>query len=70
MMRKLVRDVVAAVHEEGGSNVRVSQGAKHTRVHFTGPEGKRSLVILHRGTAIGRWFHTAIRSQIRRKLAK
>jgi hypothetical protein len=69
-MRKLVRDVVAAVRDAGGSNVRVSEGGKHTRIHFTGPEGHRSIVLIHRGTAIGRWFHTAIRSQIRRKLAK
>lgn len=69
-MRKVVRDAIAAVHDAGGSNVRVSEGGKHTRIHFTGPDGKRSLVLLHRGSVVSRWFPTQVRSEIRRKLSK
>ncbi len=69
-MRKVVREAIAAVHEQGGSNVRVSEGGRHTRIHFTGPDGKRSVVLLHRGSVVSRWFPTQVRSQIRRKLVK
>ncbi|MBR0860901.1 hypothetical protein ACVIWV_006001 [Bradyrhizobium diazoefficiens] len=69
-MRKVVRDVIAAVHDAGGSNVRVSEGGRHTRIHFTAPDGKRTVVLLHRGSVVSRWFPTQVRSQIRRKLSK
>jgi hypothetical protein len=69
-MRKLVRDAIAIVRQAGGSDVRVSEGGKHTRIYFTGPKGKQTAVLIHRGTDVCRWFHAAIRSQIRRKLAK
>jgi hypothetical protein len=69
-MRKLLRDVVAVVRQAGGTDVRVSEGGKHTRIHFTGPEGRRSIVLIHRGNAVCRWFPTMIRRQILRKLAK
>ncbi|MGY8665708.1 hypothetical protein Q3C01_25570 [Bradyrhizobium sp. UFLA05-109] len=68
-MRKVVRDAIAAIRDAGGSNVRVSEAGRHTRIHFTGPDGKRSLVLLHRGSVVSRWFPTQVRSQIRRKLA-
>jgi hypothetical protein len=69
-MRKLLRDVITAVREAGGANVLVSEGGKHTRISFTGPDGKQSAVLIHRGTAVADRLPAILRSQIRRKLAK
>jgi hypothetical protein len=70
MMRKLLRNVLASILKEGGSKIEIWEGGKHTRIAFTGPDGRRSNVLIQRGTAASPRLPTAIRSQIRRKLAK
>jgi hypothetical protein len=69
-MRKLVRNVIASVLKEGGSNIEIWEGGKHTRIAFAGPDGRRCSVLIQRGTLVSPRFPIAIRSQIRRKLAK
>jgi hypothetical protein len=67
-MRKLVREIIAYVREAGGSDVRVSEGGSHTRIHFTNPAGSHRYVILHRGSTVSRRYVNMIRSQLRRKV--
>jgi hypothetical protein len=68
-MRKLVREIVTFVREAGGSDVWVSQGGRHTRIHFTSPTGRRSHLLIHRGGTITTRYAAMIRSQVRRKIA-
>ncbi|KYK44658.1 hypothetical protein A1D31_36385 [Bradyrhizobium liaoningense] len=68
-MRKLMREIVTLVREAGGSDVWVSEGGKHTRVHFTGPNGRKSHLLIHRGETVTTRYAAMIRSQLRRKIA-
>lgn len=65
-----MRDVVASVRAAGGSNVWVSQGGRHTRIHFTNPEGRQTFLLIHRGNAVSSRFSGMIRSQLRRRMKK
>jgi hypothetical protein len=63
-----MRDVVAFVRAAGGSNVWVSQGGRHTRIHFTCPEGRQTFLLIHRGNTVSTRFTAMIRSQLRRRI--
>jgi len=65
-----MRDVVTLVRDAGGSNVWVSQGGRHTRIHFTNTEGRQTFLLIHRGNAVSSRFSRMIRSQLRRRIKK
>jgi|GEM_PF-5008024 len=69
-MRKLVRDIVGDIRNAGGSDVRISEGGNHTRVHFVTPSGARSMLLIHRGTDVSKRYARMLRSQLRRKVAQ
>ncbi|MCD9817624.1 hypothetical protein [Bradyrhizobium japonicum] len=64
-----MREIVSFVREAGGSDVWVSEGGKHTRIHFTGPNGRKSHLLIHRGETVTTRYAAMIRSQLRRKMA-
>jgi hypothetical protein len=67
-MRKMVRDIIGEVREAGGSDVRVSEGGNHTRVHFMTPRGSHACMLIHRGTNVSKRYTGMLRSQMRRKM--
>ncbi len=66
-MRKLVRDIVAIVRASGGCDVWISEGSRHTRVHFTTETGRHTFLVSHRGNIVTSRHLAMIRSQMRRK---
>jgi hypothetical protein len=66
-VRKLVRDAITLVREAGGSNVWVSEGGRHTRVHFTTAAGRQTMLVIHRGNIVTTRFASSLRSRLRRK---
>jgi hypothetical protein len=67
-VRKLVRDAITLVREAGGSNVWMSEGGKHTRIHFTTTAGRQTILLIHRGSLVKTRFAPMLRSQLRKKL--
>lgn len=66
-MRALLRDAIRLVRAEGGTNVRVRNGGKHTFIEFDA-HGQPARVTIHSGGIVTKRFEPMIRSQIRRKL--
>lgn len=64
-MRKLVREAIALIRDNGGTDVRVSEGGNHTFVEFEVGE-RRERVILHRGGKVRSRQASSLRSMIRR----
>ncbi|WFU42564.1 hypothetical protein QA640_08910 [Bradyrhizobium sp. CB82] len=69
-MRKLVRDIVGDIRDAGGSDVRITEGGSHTRVHFTTRRGYHACLLIHRGTDVSKRYAGMLRSQLRRKIAQ
>jgi hypothetical protein len=69
-MQKAMRDIITLVRASGGSDVWVSQGGRHTRVHFTTPAGRQTLLIIHRGNRVSSRYVAMIRSRLRREQGK
>jgi hypothetical protein len=65
-MRKHVRETIATIRDAGGSNIRVEEGGRHTRIWFTNADGVECPVTIHRGAIVKSRFAANIRSQIRR----
>jgi hypothetical protein len=65
-MRRLVRETIVKIRDAGGTSIRISEGGRHTRVHFTGTGGEECTVLIHRGNIVTTRFAGMIRSQLRR----
>lgn len=67
-MRKLMRETIKLIRDYGGSDVLVTQGTRHTRIHFTSRDGRRLTLLIPQGHATNWRFVAGIRSQIRRRI--
>ncbi|MBR0879148.1 hypothetical protein ACVMGC_004812 [Bradyrhizobium barranii subsp. barranii] len=64
-MRKLMRETIKIIRDNGGSDVIVSQGSRHTRIHFTCHDGRRRMLLIPQGHAKSH-IAIGIRSRVRR----
>ena len=64
-MRKLMRETIKIIRDSGGSHVIVTQGSRHTRIHFTDHDGRRRMVVIPQGHAKSH-IAAGIRSRVRR----
>ncbi|WP_074448479.1 hypothetical protein [Bradyrhizobium yuanmingense] len=48
-MQKLMRETIRIIRDSGGSGIFVAQGSRHTRIHFTGRDGRRRVVLIPKG---------------------
>jgi hypothetical protein len=64
-MQRSLREIIRMVREAGGSDIRVSQEARHTIVHFS-TGGRQTLLRIHRGDRAASRYVRMIRSQLRK----
>jgi hypothetical protein len=66
-MRRLIRELIAEIRKAGGLEIHISEGGRHTHVHFRCCDGDHQRVVVHRGDKVKSYYPGRMRSQVRRK---
>lgn len=66
-MQKMVREIIGCIRNAGGSEITISQGGRHVRLEFKTAEGRKTFMLVHRGSVNRTTYLTMVRRRLRQE---